>query len=364
MQFTVGDLADRFGAELRGSRETLVEDVASLGAAEARQLSFVESARQVAQAKQSNAEALLVTAEIAERLGAIPTALLIVTDPFGCFLEAMQELRPARAAAEAGISEQALIHPSAEIGEDCQIHPLAVIAADVKIGPRCVIHSGVVIREGATLGEDCTLHPHVVLYPEVRLGNRVILHAHATIGADGFGYRFQQGRFVRIPHTGTVIVQDDVEIGAGATVDRGMIEATVIGEGTKLDNLVMIAHNCRIGRHNAFASQVGLAGSVTTGDYVRAGGQVGVADHITIGNGVSFGGKAGVISNVPDGATFHGIPAGPEKDEIRRVLTLRKAPQVFDQVKELSKQVAALQEQLAALTSSAAKSSQANTRAA
>ncbi len=353
MGFTVRELAEKLQADVRGDVETLVNDVASLAHAGAGHLTFVESSKQLAALVKSQAAAVLVTSEMAERATESPATLLVVAEPFESFIQMMLEFRPPRVPMEDGVSPLAIVHPSAKIGAGTRVMTGAIIEADVVIGKNCTIMQGVVIREGCHIGDNCTLHPQVVMYPDVTLGNRVILHAHAVIGADGFGYRFQQGRFVRIPHAGTVQIHDDVEVGAGATIDRGMIEATVIGEGTKLDNLVMIAHNCRIGRHNAFASQVGLAGSVTTGDYVRAGGQVGVADHITIGTGVSFGGKAGVITNVPDGATYHGIPAGPEKEEIRRVLTLRKAPQVFEQVKELCRQMETLQAQLATLTKDA-----------
>src|SRR5690606_1194206 len=167
------------------------------------------------------------------------------------------------------------------------------------------------------------------------------------IGSDGFGYRFQEGRFHKIPHTGTVIIEDDVEIGAGTTIDRGMIGATVIGAGTKLDNQVMIAHNCRIGRHNAFASQVGIAGSTTSGDYVRCGGQAGIADHSHLGTGSSVGGKAGVFGTVPDGAEYHGYPAGPSKEQYRIVMTMQKLPEMRKQLRTLEDELQKLRTQLA-----------------
>jgi UDP-3-O-[3-hydroxymyristoyl] glucosamine N-acyltransferase len=178
----------------------------------------------------------------------------------------------------------------------------------------------------------------------------VIIHAAAVIGSDGFGYRFAQGRFQKIPHTGTVVIEDDVEIGAGTTIDRGMIGATVIGAGTKLDNQVMIAHNCRIGKHNAFASQVGLAGSTTSGDYVRCGGQAGIADHSHLGTGCSIGAKAGLFGTVPDGAEYHGYPAGPAKEQYRIVMTLQKLPEMRKQLRTLEDEVRQLRAQLAQTT--------------
>ena len=159
---------------------------------------------------------------------------------------------------------------------------------------------------------------------------------------------FAKGRFHKLPHTGRVIVEADVEIGAGTTIDRGMIEDTVIGEGTKLDNQVMIAHNCRIGRHNAFASQVGLAGSTTSGDYVRCGGQAGISDHSHLGTGCSIGAKAGLFGTVPDGAEYHGYPAGPAKEQYRIVMTAQKLPEMRKQLRALADEVRLLKQQLAA----------------
>jgi UDP-3-O-[3-hydroxymyristoyl] glucosamine N-acyltransferase len=194
------------------------------------------------------------------------------------------------------------------------------------------------------------VHPNAVLYRGVQIGNRVIVHATAVIGADGFGYRFSEGRFIHLPHTGTVILEDDVEIGAGATVDRAMIGATVVGTGTKVDNQVMIAHNCRIGRHNAFAAQVGFAGSATTGDYVICGGQVGIADHAHIGTGCAVGAMAGVSGTIPDGERYHGIPARPEKEALKAHLVMGKLPEMRVQLRELEKTVKTLQATVAALT--------------
>lgn len=352
MQWTVEQLAEHLGAALRGLGEGGIRDVASLADAGPQDVTFVESVKQLKQLIETKAGAVLVTTEVADRALDSTAALLVVPDAFRAFLACMDLFRPARVVRSVGISPQAWVDPTARIAAGTEVHPGAYIGADVQIGQDCLILPGAVIRDGAVLGDNCTIHANAVLYPDIRLGNRVIIHANAVIGADGFGYRLVKGALERIPHRGTVHIHDDVEIGACATVDRAMIGATVIGRGTKIDNLVMIAHNCQIGKHNAFASQVGFAGSCKTGDYVRAGGQVGVADHITIGSQVSFGGQAGVITNVPDGSTYHGTPAGPEKDEIRKVLTLRKAPEVFEQVKQLTKQLAALQAQVAALTSS------------
>jgi UDP-3-O-[3-hydroxymyristoyl] glucosamine N-acyltransferase len=238
------------------------------------------------------------------------------------------------------------VSASARIGKGTNVHPGACIGDDVVIGANCDIHPFSVIGAGCIIGDGCTLHPHVALYADTVLGNGVVLHAGAVIGADGFGYRFDGKRFRHLPHTGRAVLGDDVEIGANATVDRAMVGDTVIGEGTKIDNLVMIAHNCRIGRHNVFASQVGLAGSVQSGDFCRFAGQVGVADHVKIGNRCSLGAKAGLNDDVPDGQSYHGYPAGPEREQIRVHLAARRLPEMRAQFKEMQVRVAELETQL------------------
>jgi UDP-3-O-[3-hydroxymyristoyl] glucosamine N-acyltransferase len=201
----------------------------------------------------------------------------------------------------------------------------------------------VYVGRDCQIGDDCVLYANAVLYHDVRLGKRVIIHAGAVLGADGFGYRFRNGRYEKIPQLGWVEIEDDCEIGACTTIDRGMIGATVIGEGSKLDNLVMIGHNCELGKHNAFASQVGLAGSVTTGEYVRCAGQVGVADHVHLGRGSTLGAKAGVHKDIPEGDTQIGYPARPEHEQLRIVMATGKVP-------EMRKQIRALEARLEELT--------------
>lgn len=350
MTFALTELADFLHGEVRGDGARVVSDVAALEQASADHLSYLESKKQLKLAAESQAGAILTTPDLADRatkLG-VTSDLILVKSPQAAFIEVMLRFRPLPPKPQVGLSDRAIIDSTAQLGLDCQVFPNAYIGKNVTLGDRCEIGPGAVIHDGCVLGDDCIIHANAVLYRDVTLKNRVIVHANAVIGADGFGYRFVEGAFVRIPHTGTVIVEDDVEIGAAATVDRGMIGATVIGRGTKLDNQVMIAHNCQIGQHNAFASQVGLAGSCTTGDYVQMGGQVGVADHVNIGTGTKFGGKAGVIWDMPAGGTFHGIPAIHEKDAIRNHFSLQKLPELREQVKQLTAQLGELQKQISA----------------
>lgn len=357
MSFSIQELASQLGGQIQGSGDPVLTDVAPLESADPHHLSYADSRKQLSKVMASRAGAVLVHPELAGDLRSCTAARILVPDPQGAFIAAMLLFRPQRPRRSVGISERAIVAETARLGADCNVFPGAIIGEDVVIGDRCDIGPGVVIGDGCRIGNDCIIHASTVLYPDVAIGNRVIIHASAVIGADGFGYRFVQGAFQKIPHTGTVILEDDVEIGACATIDRAMIGATLIGQGTKLDNQVMVAHNCRVGRHNAFASHVGLAGSVTTGDYVQMAGQVGIADHCHIGSGVRLGGKAGVRSDLPGPGNYHGIPAIPERDALRNHLNVSKLPALKDQVKQLSARIAELEAQLSQLSPPARQSS-------
>jgi len=350
MLFTTKDLAACVDGTLQGSGEARLTDVAPLPTAGAEHLTYAESRKQLPLVQKSQAGAILVNAELASLLTECSIPLIIVKDPQWAFISAMLLFRPQRSRANHGISKHALVDASAKFGDDCHVAPGAMIGADVVMGNRCWIGPGAIIGDGCRFGDDCVVDSHTVVYHDVIFKNRVKIQSNSVIGADGFGYRFVKGAFDKIPHTGTVILEDDVEVGSCATIDRGMIEATIVGQGTKVDNQVMIAHNCRIGKHNVFASQVGLAGSVVTGEYVQMGGQVGVADHCYIGTQVKLGGKAGVMGDIPDAGTYHDIPAIPEKDALKNHLNIRKVPDLRKQVQMLTAQLAELQSQIAFLS--------------
>jgi len=353
MSYFVREIAQQIGGLLRGD-DVEIQDVAGLDHATRTDISYVESRKHLRELTKCEAGAIFTTTQLVDAIlkAGWERPIVIVDEPQAAFIQAMLIFRPLPARSEIGVSPAAVIAKSASIAAGCNIHHNVTIGENVTIGPNCDIGPGVVIADGVTIGENCQLFPNVVIYQNVSLSDRVIVHANAVIGTDGFGYRFAEGAFEKIPHTGSVLIEDDVEIGACATIDRGMIGATVIGRGTKLDNQVMIAHNCRVGQHNAFASQVGLAGSVTTGDFVQMGGQVGVADHVNIGSGTKFGGKSGVIWDIPDGQISHGIPAIPEKDAIRNHFTVQKLPELRAQLKQLAEQVARIDDTLAATDAS------------
>lgn len=351
MSHSVGALAELLHGTVFGPADVLIEQASAIEGASTAGITFVAEDRNLSRLKECRAAALIVNHRHVEKIAALNPArpLIAVEDPQAAFLQILPLFRNVRTRPKRGISPAAYISPSAKIGENCYVGPGAVLADDVVIGDDCDVHAGVHLGAGCRLGRDCVVYPNVVMYHDVTLGDRVIIHANAVLGADGFGYRFEQGRFIKIPQLGGVVIESDVEIGAGTTVDRGAVDATVIGAGTKIDNMVMIAHNCQIGRNNVFASQVGLAGSCSTGDYVRLGGQVGIKDHVHLGTGSMIGAKGGVHCDIPDGETWIGYPATPEADQKRLLFSLKRVPAMRDDVKELKAQVAELQAQLAAL---------------
>jgi len=353
--FPVHQLARQLGATLEGDPSRPIYSAGRLSQATPVQVSFLTAAASAADIAGCQAGAVIVDpSQLATARERLPdSARLIVEDAQAAFLDLLAFFHPAPARSEIGVSAKACVGDSTVIGNATNIHPGATIGDRVTIGDRCDIHSGAVIDDDCHLGHDVVIHPGAVAYRSTTIGDRVIIHANAVIGADGFGYRFVKnddspaGRYVKIIHYGNVLIEDDVEIGAGTTIDRGMIDATVIGAGTKLDDQVMIGHNCSIGPHNAFAAQVGVGGSTSTGAYVRCGGQVGVADHLVIGDGASVAAMAAVARNIPSGETQLGYPAGPESEQLRVLIAQKRLPELLKTVKQLLKRIEHLETQLA-----------------
>jgi len=266
-----------------------------------------------------------------------------VPNAHAAFTKVVEHFRPARPKSAPSISSQAVIAPSAKLGKNVTVHPLAVIGEDVIIGDGCTIHSGVAIMAGCDLDEDVTVFPNAVLYENTIVGPRCIIHANAVIGAHGFGYESSEKGHVLSAQLGNVILGADVDVGACSAVDAGTYDATLIGEGTKIDNFTQVAHNCDIGKHNILCSQVGIAGSTTTGDFVVMGGRVGVRDHVHIGAGASIGAGSGVPNSIPAGEVYLGYPARPLADAKRIIVSEGALPQMRKQLKELIKKVEKLQ---------------------
>jgi UDP-3-O-[3-hydroxymyristoyl] glucosamine N-acyltransferase len=319
---TVRQLTELVRGNLLGDDHLVIQAARTLHEAQPGDITFLDNVKHAAKLQQSRASAAVVPAG----LPACGKTLIEVADPLMSFVAIVQLLQGKTAPAATGIDARAVVHASARIGADPSILPFALVGENTTIGKRCRLHAGAVIGKNCRLGDDVVLHPHVVLYDDTVLGDRVIIHANASIGADGFGYRFQLGRHVKIPQLGNVVIGNDVEIGAGSAIDRGTFGPTTIGDGTKIDNLVQVAHNCQIGKHNVFAAQVGIAGSCSTGNYVMLGGQAGISDHIKIGDGAMFGAKTGIFDDVPAGKRMWLYPAHEERDAARIVYCLKKLP--------------------------------------
>ncbi|MCA9100802.1 MAG: UDP-3-O-(3-hydroxymyristoyl)glucosamine N-acyltransferase [Planctomycetales bacterium] len=334
----LSDLAKMVGGDVVGDATVEISGAAVLHEAAAGDITLIDSADRAGALANATAAAVIVPrgTNVAPDVAA-KCALVRVDDVHEAFTRIVTHFRPPRELTASGISPHATIDPSAQIGAGTIIRGGAVIEEDVVLGECCIIGPGVHVMAGCKLGNDVTLDAGVVLYPETRIGHRCQLHAGVVIGCFGFGYKHVSGRHVRTAQLGNVVIHDDVEIGANTTIDRGTYGATVIGEGTKIDNLVMIGHNCRIGRHNMLCSQVGIAGSTTTGDYVVMAGQVGVRDHVHIGTGAVLGAMAGVSNDVAAGERVIGIPATPERDQKLKQAAFSKLPEMRRQLRQMQR---------------------------
>jgi UDP-3-O-[3-hydroxymyristoyl] glucosamine N-acyltransferase len=325
--FTTQQICDKVGGQLVGSPELAIQGVNRLERAKAGQISFIRNNRFAEQWAQSQASAALIGPGVELEPGqgrsliAVPNADLALAVVLDMFLISVP-------GPQAGVHARATVDPAAKIGQEVAIGAGSFIGPDVLIGDRCTIHPGVTILAQCQIGDDCEIFPGVVIRERCSLGHRVILQPNVVLGADGFNYRPspETGLLVKIPHIGTVEIHDDVEIGAGTCVDRGKFAATVIGRGSKIDNLCQIAHNCELGQCCVLAGMVGLAGSVILGDGVMLGGGVMVKDQVTIGSGASILGHSSVMTDVPAGVCWGGMPAQDAKTAFREVAALRKLP--------------------------------------
>ena len=322
MSFTVRQLAALVHGSVVGNGDLAIRSARTLQDAQAGDITFLENSKQAPRLEQSQACAALVP----RNLQVPGKALIQVADPLMAFTVIFQQIHGKTETAPLGIDPRAVIDPSAQIGADATIGPFVSVGPGTVIGQRCQLRSGVTIGAHCRIGDDAVIHPNVVLYDDTVLGDRVIIHANAVLGADGFGYRFQNGQHVKVPQLSNVIIGADVEIGACSCIDRGAFEPTRVGDGTKIDNLVQIAHNCQIGKHNILAAQVGIAGSSSTGSYVLMGGQAGLSDHVNVGDGAQFGAKAGVFQDVPAGKRMFLYPAHEEREAGRIMACWRKLP--------------------------------------
>jgi UDP-3-O-[3-hydroxymyristoyl] glucosamine N-acyltransferase len=319
---TAEAIAALVSGELIGDATAAVRGVAPLDRADSDQLSIVSSGKYVPMLATTKAGVVLIDPEFRGAAGA-PRARIVVKQPLDKLLLLLPRLYPQRIAAP-GVAATARIGTNATLGEQVAIGDYAVIGVGAKIGDGVVIGPHCVVGDGATIGHGSRLFPGVTLYSGATLGVRTIVHSGARIGCDGFGYVFQDGAHNKIPHIGRCIIGDDVEIGANSTIDRGSIDDTVIGNGTKIDNLVHIAHNVRIGEKCLLMAQVGVAGSVTIGDGAILAGQAGISGHLSIGAGARLAAQAGVFGDIPAGESWSGYPARPHRESLRASAALFK----------------------------------------
>jgi UDP-3-O-[3-hydroxymyristoyl] glucosamine N-acyltransferase len=330
---TVRTLAEWVRGEVLGDADLPISNARTLSEAEPGDITFVEHEKHLPAWHQSRASAAIVP-------GSVPVngrPVIRVSDPLMAFVQVVQRLRARPAPVAPGISPAAHVHPTARLAEGVSIGPFAVVGEGTEIGPDCVLQAGAVVGRFCKLGSHVTLYPHVFVGDDCVIGDRVTIHANSVIGADGFGYRPQHGRHVKVPQLGWVELEADVEVGACSTIDRGTFGPTRVGTGTKIDNLVMIGHNCRIGKHNVLCSQVGIAGSSVTGDYVVMAGQVGIADHLHIGDRAMILAKSGVPGDVPAGGQMLGNPAKAHKDFAKQLWYIEKLPELKRQVSRIAK---------------------------
>ena len=331
MSITLKELADLVQGQVVGDGSLVISAARTLQEARAGDITFLEHPKHAAQLQETQAAAAVVAPSVTS--ARIP--LIQVADPLMAFVTVVRHLHGRPEAAVHGIDPRADVHPSATIGEGASIHAFASIGEGTVIGARCRIHSGVSIGRFCTIGDDVTLYPNAAIYDGTVLGHRVMIHANAVLGADGFGYRQQNGKHVKVPQLGSVEIGDDCEIGACTTIDRGTFQPTRIGQGTKIDNLVQVGHNCQIGKHNLLVSQMGIAGSSGTGDYVVVAGQVGIVDHVHIGDRVMIGAQAGVTKDVAPGQIMLGSPATPVREQKRILMTMEKLPEIRRDVQRI-----------------------------
>ena len=329
---SVGELARLVGGEVEGDGSHPIEGVADLAGAGPKEISFFAHPRYEAMARQTHAGALIVGTSAPKDLGRIR---IRVAQPSAAFTKIAALFAPPPAPPVSGVHPTALVAEGVQLGSGVGLGPYVVIEEGTQVGEGTQMGAGSYVGRNVQVGSRCVIHPRVYVGERCRIGNRVVLHAGAVVGADGFGYEMKDGKYVKIPQLGYVQIDDDAEIGANTTIDRGRFARTHIGEGAKIDNLVMIAHNCVVGPHSVIVAQSGLSGSTTTGHHVTIAGHVGTVGHIHIGSGAILTAKSGVTKDVPEGQTRRGAPARPIKEQMEMEAHIQQLPVLAKRLKAL-----------------------------
>lgn len=349
MNIRLTEIAKIVNGVVKGDESIFIQSLASIDHITPQSLIFAEGKDNVELAKNSAAAAVIVGTHIE-----IPNkTILQVNNPFKAFMQLMTHFYPPHPIAQ-GVHPTAVIADTVILGKNICIGPFVTIESGSQIGDNCVIKSHVSIGHHVSIGAHTVLHPHVVIYDNMQIGERVSIHAHSVIGADGFGYVYDQGKHNKIPHVGSVRIDNDVEIGALTAIDRATIGHTHIGEGTKIDNLVQIAHSVSLGKHNILCAFTGIAGSTKSGNYVTFAANVGVSDHVKIDDGVILGARAGVPpkKHLKQGNIYLGNPARPKDKAIEQEFSTTRIPFIRKNLHALSEKVSQLSEKLAKITRS------------
>lgn len=331
---TLGELAEYVGGRVFGDPKISIKSASTLGRADEGDISFLTNRKYEKQLRTTKASAVIVGKETPA--AAVP--LLIADDPYYAFMQIMVLLHGHRKHEKVGISPKACISDSAKIGIDCHIHDFVTVSDRARIKDGCIIYPGAYIGRDVQIGNDSIIYPNVAVYDGCRIGNRVIINANSTIGEDGFSYATYKGVHHKIPQTGIVILEDDVEIGACCGIERGTLNDTVIGQGSKLGDMVTIGHGTRVGSHCLLVAQVGIAGSTNIGHGCTIGGQVGIVGHINIGNNVTIAAQAGVINNIPDNKVILGSPAVEANLGRRAYSMIQYLPEMRQNIRDLQNQ--------------------------
>lgn len=333
--FTTGQLAEKLNGQVIGDPSLPLSGFAPADSAKIGELTFAENETYFARADQSAAAAILVAGPFTSTNG---KTLIQVANARVAFAQVLPLFFPEPVFAP-GVHPTAVVAASAQVDPTAHIGPQCVVGERVKVGPGVVLQAGDFVGDDSVLGEGTRLFPNVTLYTRSVLGRRVRIHAGTVVGADGFGYVFDQGQHRKVPQVGSVIIHDDVEIGSNVTIDRAALGATVIGKGTKIDNLVQIAHNVTIGEHCIIVAQVGIAGSTKIGSYTTIAGQVGITGHLRIGDKVTIAAQSGVMNHIPEGQKWMGSPAQPDRVAKRQLLAVERLPELLRRVNELEKRL-------------------------
>lgn len=334
--YTLAEIAGHIGGKAFGNSNIEISGIAPIDKAEKGQVTFLANPKYKAALETTHASAVIID----QKAGITPSIpYILAIDAYYGFLQTFLLFNPQERMLDSGIHSSAAVHESAKIGENAAISANVYIGAGVVIGKNTQIFPNCVILDNCKIGDDCVLYPCVTIRENCTIGNRVTIHNGTVIGSDGFGFAPHEGKYHKIPQVGRVVIEDEVEIGANATIDRATLGETVIKQGVKLDNLVHIAHNCVIGENTVIAAQTGISGSTVVGRNVVMAGQVGTVGHISIGDGVQIGAKSGVPKSIPQGEIYFGYPARPIMKAKRIEAALANLPDLLKRIKTLEKTV-------------------------